>query len=481
MTDGVTFFPAFRTDAVHFLCSWHVAKNMVEHTPSLFKGQVGARELFETKFKELLTESLPPIGDTPGAVDEWFEERWEELLDLARQGLECPEDLQEDGEVMKMDLTQTFEAELNDLKLEDEEEMMANHDDRVFEAAQKKKTAPGKLAWEWLVGMHAKRKQWAHCYKYDHMTFRTFSTQRIESWHSAFKQYMGTRKKILEVCNVLNTKSMLVWNEGAELLLRRREANAKQRDVPIVRAAKGKVSSEALDRFRKNYIDGSNMYSDKSHKMGGLQVYKVSGSRKHGLAKGNYVEATTAWCSRRCELNEGMPCPHMLHACIKEGLEEVPLEQFSGFWREEPEVKPHVHALLDELEEEGKKDEEDDDEEEGATPMPPEVDTAGEPIIPAKLVKASERYHLLMQGNRNLADLGRQRADIFMRAQELQQEIYERLLSEFSSKPKAAAGTGDAAGGVRDPLKANAAGAKSIKRKARGGQVASSSKKRSKK
>ena len=112
--------------------------------------------------------------------------------------------------------------------------------------------------------------------------------------------------------------------------------------------------------------------------------------------------------------------------------------------------------------------------------MPPEVDTAGEPIISAGVVKASERYQLLMQGNRNFTALGRRRGDIFMRAQELQQEMYERLLSEFSSKPKAAAGAGDAAGGVRDPLKANAARAKSIKRKVRGGKAASSSKKRSK-
>ena len=58
-----------------------------------------------------------------------------------------------------------------------------------------------------------------------------------------------------------------------------------------------------------------------------------------------------------------------------------------------------------------------------------------------------------MQGNRNFADLGKRRADIFMRAQQVQVEMYEQLLPEFSSNPKAAAGAGDAAGGVRDPLK----------------------------
>ena len=102
------------------------------------------------------------------------------------------------------------------------------------------------------------------------------------------------------------------------------------------------------------------------------------------MKKDNYVEATTAWCSRRCELNGGMPCQHMLHACVKENMKEVPLKQFSGFWfwREEPEVKPHIHVLLDDLEEE-------EDEEEGATPMRVKVDMAREPIIPAGLVKAS--------------------------------------------------------------------------------------------
>ena len=168
---------------------------MDDHTPSLFKGNRALRTLFEAKYKQLLSSSLPPIADAASSVDDWFEERWRELLDLAKQGLACPDELQEDGDVVRMELTQTFEAELRDItELEDEEEMEMNHDDRVLDSKQKKKQkAPGVLAWDWLVGMHAKRTQWAYCYKFDHMTFRTFSTQRIESRHAAFKQLMGTR------------------------------------------------------------------------------------------------------------------------------------------------------------------------------------------------------------------------------------------------------------------------------------------------
>ena len=113
---------------------------MADHTPSLFKGNPKLRDEFEKKYNQLLSSSLPPIVDAASTVDGWFEDQWQELLVMAKQGLACPDELQEDGDVVQMELTQTFEAELRDItELEDEEEMEMNHDDRVLDSKQKKK------------------------------------------------------------------------------------------------------------------------------------------------------------------------------------------------------------------------------------------------------------------------------------------------------------------------------------------------------
>lgn len=253
---------------------------MADHTPSLFKGNPKLRDEFEKKYNQLLSSSLPPIVDAASTVDGWFEDQWQELLVMAKQGLACPDELQEDGDVVQMELTQTFEAELRDItELKDEEEMERNHDNRVVDRKlEKKQKAPGVLAWKWLVGMHAKRTQWAHCYKFDHMTFRTFSTQRIESWHAAFKHLMGTRKKILDVCKLLDIKWEMVWNEGEELHLRRSRRNALNSDVPIVAAVSEKLSNEGLDRFRAYHVAATKLFADKGHILAGEQVYYVAKS-----------------------------------------------------------------------------------------------------------------------------------------------------------------------------------------------------------
>ena len=146
----------------------------------------------------------------------------------------------------------------------------------MIDLDSKQKKAPGVLAWDWLVGMHAKRTQWAHCYKFDHMTFRTFSTQRIEAWHAAFKQMMGTRKKILEVCKLLDTKWKMAWNEGEEMQLRRSVRNAARSDVPIVAAVSKKLSNEALDRLRVYHEAATKLIAVEGHMMAGEQVYYVA-------------------------------------------------------------------------------------------------------------------------------------------------------------------------------------------------------------
>ena len=38
-----------------------------------------------------------------------------------------------------------------------------------------------------------------------------------------------------------------------------------------------------------------------------------------------------------------------MRACLYANLRQVPLEQFSGFWKEDPEVKRFVHIFDDDM------------------------------------------------------------------------------------------------------------------------------------
>ena len=358
------------------------------------------------------------------------------------------------------------------------------------------------------------------------MTFRTFSTQRIESWHAAFKQMLGTRKKILEVCKLLDAKWKMVWNEGEEMQLRRSARNAAMSDVPIVAAVSKKLSNEALDRLRVYHEAATKLIAVEGHMLAGEQVYYVASTKDQLVSvfahtsdqvkysgfiifdycmgnwtdvvfcsqdSGNHVEATTTWCSRRCEKNAGMPCQHILQACIHAHLHEVPLEQFSGFWKEDPEVKRFVHIYEDDEDDavafadadaDADADAEGEGEGEGgghgAEPICVEVDAQGVPIIPAKAVRKRERSAILHQSARAFAELGATNAACFERAQQLQQEMYEQLISEFAVNKRGSAGgnTGET-GGVRNPVKLPTKGKLAHKRKVKGvGTAASKRKKR---
>ena len=207
--------------------------------------------------------------------------------------------------------------------------------------------------------------------------------------------------------------------------------------------------------------------------------------QKHG----HHVEATTTWCSRRCEKNAGMPCQHILQACMYAHLHEVPLEQFSGFWKEDPEVKRFVHIYEDDEDDavafadadadaDAEGEGEGDGGGHGADTICVEVDAQGVPIIPSRAVYKRERHAILYQGARAFAELGATTGACFERAQELQQEMYEQLISEFNVKRGSAGGNTGETGGVRNPVKVPTKGAKAHKRKIKGGGTATSKRKK---
>ena len=101
------------------------------------------------------------------------------------------------------------------------------------------------------------------------------------------------------------------------------------------------------------------------------------------------------------------------------------------------------------------------------------------PIIPAKAMRKNERRNILLGNTRAFAELGATNAACFERAQELQQEMLEQLISEFAVNKRGSAGgnTGET-GGVRNPVKVPTKGAKAHKRKIKGGGTATSKRKK---
>lgn len=459
MAAAMSLFPHIQ----HFLCIFHMAKNLETHAERLFaqRKDKTAKELFIKMFKKLMYQGYPEATHT----EEKFDMDWKAMLRVVHEVTPCPPDLEVDvGE--------------DEVFLSCDEELDAEDDDAAVRAYEKRKRGRKKksstwLAWQWLKHQYAIKHKWARVFVNKHLTFSTFSTQRAESWHASLKQWQKVQKRLLQLCVLLERRRAEITGRNAVTAIKLKQLHDDRRHQhpAIINNLKGRYTPYAVEQMLKEHEASAPMLT---REVDGEAAAAAGVTSDDRVVDGDVGDvkwfrvgvpgemcppvASTVGCSAGCPTNSGYPCAHMFACYAAQAMYEVHPSVIHPFYslKEDEEIveeEGEGEGVVSEGAMEGMEEEEgvgglgrEADFESvfrgfetvGSTPSERKKRSKSTTVAPAK----AQRYGAIMGASKGLAALGYTSADaclmILQGLDDLYDAVSEKVTAQKNAQPTSA-------------------------------------------